>query len=144
MNLPLAGFGDVATVQMELDAWLRTLSGLRAALRSARAAGNVAMESQVRSGVVNVLQRVVVLHQQMKESEMPSSVMRSLASLGDGAMGVARQVGGVSKDLLDAVDSIVKGLGGVGRMLPLLVVGALVVIGLGFHRGSLKVGLPLP
>lgn len=129
---------DTAAITQQLGSYRAILGSLRVQLQRARANADTTSEAIVRARVTAILREVTALHVALSGGEAPGAVMMALAEVSDTALGIARDVGGVAGDVLAAAGQVAGGLGKVANVLPLVLLGLVVVVGIGFAKGSLR------
>lgn len=127
----MADSTQIQALQAQLSAWQRTLHGLALTLAQARASQNATMEQQVRSATIVVLRQIADLQDTIRGQQMPSDFMLALADVGDQAVQLAKDVGGIGKKLTDKVGSALD-------WIPVLLAGVVIVLGIGLYKGSLR------
>lgn len=122
----LAGYEeDLAFLQMRLNT-------LKQALVVATQRGDPALVEDVKTRYRTILGQLDALRRSVSGREMPSAFMQSLARTSDDILRTGSQITG-------AVGGVLSGVGMTARLLPFILIGALVVLGIGFSKGSLGV-----
>jgi len=107
------------------------MNDLAKSMALAKAAGNTAALDQFRAQYRDLAAQAGALRAQANQSDQPSAFLVKLDQLSDSAIATARKFG-------DDVSGAVGGASTLVRLLPWIVVAALVVLGIGLYRGSLK------
>jgi len=127
MLMGIAGYDeDLGFLQMRLNT-------LTQALRNAQARGlDAAVIEDLKTRYREISGRLAKLRIEVSNQEMPSQFMQTLANIGANLEQIGSTIAKASGEVLVGVGSTVK-------MLPLLLVGALVVLGIGLSKGSISV-----
>lgn len=147
--LPVLGAVDVATIESQIAMWQRTLDGVKQTAIIAMQAGNQSMLDQARAGMLYIEQQLAALYEQLP-SGVPSSTMLALSAFSDQAISAARSIGAqVSSDLETANDTLkstLKAAGVTVSIVPIVLLGALVILGVMAAKGNLgvKAHVPVP
>jgi hypothetical protein len=88
-----------------------------------------------------LLGRLRDLQREIYGKEMPSAFMLKLSNVSDGILKFGSDVGKAASTIVSGVTNIASGLGTTGKLLPFILIGALVVLGIGFQKGSLGVSI---
>lgn len=75
------------------------------------------------------------LRLQANRAGQPSAFLMQLDKFSDAVLGTAREIGSAA---VDAVSGTLTGIGAVSRLLPIVLVGALVILGMGVKRGTIR------
>lgn len=119
----------LATPEERLDFLNNQLRVIAVSAAQAKARGDTADLDRILVLYNKARADAITLRGQASQAEQPSQFMLALASFSDTATAVGVEAFGVLKTY--------------ANVLPWLIVGALVVLGVGFRNKSLKVGLPV-
>lgn len=81
------------------------------------------------------------LQREIYGREMPSAFMLKLSNVSDGILTFGSDVAKAASTVVSGVTNVASGLGTTGKLLPFILIGALVVLGIGFQKGSLGVSI---
>lgn len=127
MLMGIGGYDeDLAFLQMRLNT-------LRQALQNAVARGlTTATIEDLKTRYREISGRLATLRTEIANQEMPPQFLQTLAKIGDDVVAVGKQI-------VKAGGQIVGGVASTVSMLPLLLLGGLVVLGIGLSKGSISV-----
>jgi hypothetical protein len=117
------------TPEARLDFLNQQLRIIATSAQQANARGDAADLDRVLALYNRARADAITLRGQVNEAERPSAFLVQLAAFGDAATAVGVEAFGVLKTY--------------ANVLPWLIVGALVVLGLGFKNKALKIGVPI-
>lgn len=131
----LAGYEeDLAYLQGQL-------SSMKAALQRVQQYGEQPGQwtiADIQTRYRTLLGRINTLRQEISGREMPSSFMLALSNFSDAALKFGGDVAKTAQTIVTAAGSVASGLGTTGKFLPLILIGALVVVGIGLGKGTLS------
>lgn len=107
------------------------IGDLTRSMIAAKNAGNTAALEQFRAQYKVLSAQLAALRVQATQADAPSDFMKKLDAFSDSVINTGRNLGA-------AVDDTLKGAGTLARLLPWLLLLAVVVVGVGLYRGSLK------
>lgn len=122
----------LVTIQSDLDRLQAQLGDLATSIRLAQKAGQTAALEMFRSQYREIARKLAVLRAAASEAEAPSEFMQRLDAFSDDVIAEARAAGADVRDIVHATTGLVK-------WMPVVLLVALVVVGVGFWRRSLKV-----
>lgn len=121
----LAGYEeDLAFLQMRLNT-------LKQALIVATQRGDPALIEDVKTRYRTILGQLDALRRSVSGREMPSAFMQSLARVGD-------EVTRVGSQITSTAGKVLGGVGTTFQLLPFILIGGLVVLGIGLSKGTLQ------
>lgn len=85
--------------------------------------------------------QITQLRQEISGREMPSSFMLGLSNFSDAVLKFGSDVAKTAQTVVVAAGSAAGGIGSTVKFLPFILIGALVVLGIGFNKGSLGVSI---
>jgi TolA-binding protein len=121
-----------SSYQTQLDQLQAQLDDLATSMRLAYKVGNTQALNLFRAQFKQLSVQAAALRQQLNAADQPPALLQQLDAFSDKAITLANEVGADASDLAKGVTTTVK-------WLPVLVVLALVVLGVGLYRQSLKV-----
>lgn len=129
----LAGYGDAtADLQRRIIFLTTQLRIMATSARQAKERGDAAGLQAVVALYRKVSAEAATLRQRANEADQPSAVMLALSDFSDASMAVAKEL---ARDLGKVAGGVASAVG----ILPLLLVGVLVVVGVGLFKGSIRV-----
>lgn len=81
------------------------------------------------------------LRREVSGREMPSQFMLALSNFSDGVTKFGEQVAKTAATVVASAGSVASGLGTTAKFLPLVLIGALVVLGIGLSKGTLSASI---
>lgn len=93
----------------------------------------------IRTRYATVLSQLNQLRQDVSGREMPSAFMLGLSSFSDSAIKFGEAVAKTASSVVTAAGSVAGGLGTTAKLLPFILIGAVIVLGIGFSKGSLQI-----
>lgn len=121
----------MTTPEQKLDYLNQQLQAVATAATQAKARGDDADLANIVTLYRQLHDAAAQLRGEVNDAQSPSDFMVALDRFSDSAIAVAKQIGGTALDITQAA-------GTTAKIVPLLLVGLVVVLGIGFYKGSLS------
>ena len=126
----LGQFIPETTVSTELAAMQMQLNAIKPLLLRAAERGDQLALQNIQAAYTIIVKRMDALRKSVSTREMPSELLRRWDAVGDDILRTGQQI-------TRAVGGVASGVGATIKILPLLLIGGLVVLGIGLSKGTL-------
>lgn len=134
MTMPDVSYSTGAALGAELAQLQAQLQDLARSMVLANQTGQAQALEQFRAQYRNIAAQLAALRIKASQADMPSAFIIALDKVSDDAIAAGKRLGADVSDTLHTGVTLVK-------LLPWLIVGALVIIGVAVYKGALKVKL---